>query len=525
MGLRQLVVIALAVVVLAGSAAPLLRLHPYQHLYFNLLVDRTTPEYLKTQYEMDAYYAAKLEAIKYILDIRPVTDTLRRWPEFRTQAVTLPAAQRQRFTNDPDAAAYYVLHSADEKVDPPGLPSVMQPPVIYARKVYNSTIVSVATPDLSAVDPAIADTYREIYRAAVGREPTQRAAFDIYYNETERTLTLIKENCEPDDLLPWRILRVYPAAVSDLQDIDRRAGHITAYLFGVRWDGKCLMQATLPDYGIARIVVEGIADFLPDAYRAELRRQYAALRATAPIIRADFTVYAGAGALHYLKDDCRPADTAVPFFLHLIPAAASDLPSHRREHGFDNRDFNWDDRLFSGDAARGQAIAFDDKCMITVPLPDYTIAAIRTGQHIPGAGPLWSGEFQTDAYPAAQAARYAARATGAPAAPGFFNIYHNAGALTYSRDDCAPADTDAPFYLHLFPANVNDLPAEQRKHGFANRDFDFGAAGGVRHDGRCLVSIPLPDYALDSIHTGQYTTPGAGRLWSVELAVAERPGP
>ena len=139
------------------------------------------------------------------------------------------------------------------------------------------------------------------------------------------------------------------------------------------------------------------------------------------------------------------------------------------------------------------------------------------------AGRLWGGEFYTPAYYAAQASELAAQAVGEPAARNFFSVYHSNGALTYIREDCAPADTAAPFYLHIIPSDANNLPAAQRQHGFDNRDFEFGPAGGVQYDGRCLVSIPLPDYAIDRIRTGQYR-PETGRLWEAEFAPELRNG-
>ena len=33
------------------------------------------------------------------------------------------------------------------------------------------------------------------------------------------------------------------------------------------------------------------------------------------------------------------------------------------------------------------------KCLAAVPLPDYPIKEMRTGQHIPGQGDLWSARL------------------------------------------------------------------------------------------------------------------------------------
>ena len=420
---------------------------------------------------------------------------------------------------DPD---YYVFSVYAESRSHTGLIDVLLPPVIYSKKVYNNTIMNVATPHLSRVDAVTAAAYREIYRTATLREPARRGWFDLYLHK--KTLTLVKDDCEPGALNGPTLVHIYPAVVSDLPHY-YRAGRLAVTLYGVRFDGKCLMQATLPGFDIARIVVGGIGEIVPDDYLPKLRRQYAALQETAPAIRSEFAVYAEDGALRYIKSECNPDHIAAPFYLHIIPADTDNLPAMQREHGFDNHDFHWDD-LANPDwadlANRGSGILFDDKCMVTVKLPDYEIHGVRTGQHIPGARRLWSGEFYTDAYYAARASELAAPAVGKPAAAGFFSVYHGDSALTYIREDCAPADTEAMFYLHLFPADVNDLTEGQREHGFDNRDFEFGSAGGVQYEGRCLVSIPLPDYAIDRIHTGKYR-PESGRLWAAEFAVAVGP--
>ncbi len=99
---------------------------------------------------------------------------------------------------------------------------------------------------------------------------------------------------------------------------------------------------------------------------------------------AAFDVYLIENELAYVKEPCAPADTEPPFFLHIIPADANDLPDDRKQHGFDNLDFH-----FLWDGGR----RFDRKCLVTRPLPDYKITSIRTGQFIPGEGEIWVERF------------------------------------------------------------------------------------------------------------------------------------
>ena len=102
---------------------------------------------------------------------------------------------------------------------------------------------------------------------------------------------------------------------------------------------------------------------------------------------------------------------------------------------------------------------------------------------------------------------------GEPVVRSSFDVYLIGNELTYTREPCAPADTEPPFFLHVIPANVNDLPGDRKQYGFDNLDFRFDRDGGRRFGGKCLVARPLPDYMITCIQTGQYT-PGAGQIWA-----------
>ena len=90
--------------------------------------------------------------------------------------------------------------------------------------------------------------------------------------------------------------------------------------------------------------------------------------------------------LIYTREPCNPEDVAVKFLLHLYPVDINDLPDHRKQHEFDNLDFSFEQYgLLSG-----------GKCLARVALPEYALAAIRTGQYEPvadGSNQLWEGEI------------------------------------------------------------------------------------------------------------------------------------
>ena len=154
----------------------------------------------------------------------------------------LPAADRRRFTHDPSRDPDFHL-SANRY--PKNLPKEFFPPVLHRLKVYNNTILTVSTQDLSRVDPAVADEYRALHRAATAGESAARAGgYEVYLHG--KRLAWVKEACEPGALMPPFQLGFHPA------DADRKRVYWT-HVRGVRFDGKCLAAARLPDFALARI--------------------------------------------------------------------------------------------------------------------------------------------------------------------------------------------------------------------------------------------------------------------------------
>lgn len=92
-----------------------------------------------------------------------------------------------------------------------------------------------------------------------------------------------------------------------------------------------------------------------------------------------------------------------------------------------------------------------------------------------------------------------------------FKVYLDEHALTYVRQPCKPADTQGRFLLSIIPADI--LPDEYRRRGFS---FD---QHGVLSDGKCVATVPLPDYAIAGIFTGQRLRYGH-KLWSGHASLA-----
>ena len=233
-----------------------------------------------------------------------------------------------------------------------------------------------------------------------------------------------------------------------------------------------------------------------------------------PTARSTFDIYLAENLLSYTKQPCAADDVEAYFFLHITPASRGDLFDHRRPHGFDNLDFDFDDR----------GVMSDGKCIATVPLPEYAIAHISTGQYTTDEGQLWKVEFpsSSSAKDAAIEERYQSIVSGdigEPTVRSTFDIYLAENLLSYAKQPCAAADIEAYFFLHITPDDLNDLPGDRKQYGFDNLDFDFGNSG-VMFDGKCMATIPLPEYAINHIRTGQYI-PDEGQLWKVEFPFRE----
>ena len=164
----------------------------------------------------------------------------------------------------------------------------------------------------------------------------------------------------------------------------------------------------------------------------------------------------------------------------------------------------------------------DKKCFAIAPLPEYEIDSIRTGQ-FGGGDAIWSAEVNEDLlrhlsgfahiYEGIVAGDY-----GDPVAESAFRIYHRDNELVYHKPECAAADIELKFLLHIVPQNVADLPSNRQESGFDNLDFRFADYGASLVDG-CVALVPLPDYGIDSIRTGQF---GEGRaVWRVEFSAPQ----
>ena len=360
---------------------------------------------------------------------------------------------------------------------------------------------------------------------AAGRRPAEIAPpaapdFQVSLAAEGKALRYVRADCAPEELEPVFFLHLIPRDLTDLP-LHRQLSGFDNQNFnfaevGGRFSaGQCAAQIPLPPYPIATLrtgqYIPGLRDLwsvelIVPANPDQLRADYAALSGAQPVARSHFDLYVQDYRLIYLRETCAAADTAAAFFLHILPQDVTDLPEDSREAGFAHAGFAFDQR----------GGHFDGKCLAAVPLPDYPIKEMRTGQHIPGQGDLWSVELIAAPDYDQLRADYAALSAANPAARDYFALYWRDNRLLYLRESCAAADTAADFFLHIVPVDVADLPADRRAAGFAHGGFAFVRQGG-HFDGKCLAAVSLPEYPIKEMRTGQFV-PGQGDLWSATIA-------
>jgi len=487
------------------------QIHPLQHIYFNFLVDRTTPERLRTQYEMDRWLLARRAAVAYLRQSHPDEPLTLRADPWAMKILPPEVRQQVQITSGGRNADYELT-----------LPDSRRPDLAFNSRYgrfYNNTLVVLRPLDAARMTPAAIAAYREIYRQAVVDAPIIRADYNVY--RQGQRLVFIKENCPRDGGDAWFDAKLFPADPELLPSDFRDSRSYAAFANNrVRLGNLCLAVIQLPAAAAGDIILRQrkvgnygpagapVWEELYSLSRPGLGELFADYRRKQPPAAgpAAFDVFidrdAGRHRLLYAKADCAPSEYETPLTLHLYPENLADLPFYLWNSGFDNRDFS----LWAYGGRPG------GECIAVVPLPDYPIAEIRTGQ-----ASRWEVNLYPPSDPAYLRATYAALSDRQPDVDAAFDLYLQDNRLIDLRETCNAADTAANFFLHILPADVADLPAERRDSGFANLDFALARRGG-HFDGKCMAVLFLPPYPIKAIRTGQHI-PGPGEVWAAELTV------
>ncbi len=127
-------------------------------------------------------------------------------------------------------------------------------------------------------------------------------------------------------------------------------------------------------------------DDLVEFYRAIYRQVVSG----EPVARSHFDVYLGDGTLIHVREPCVREDVPRRVFVEVTPKDPKDprkggVPRRRRGYG--------DGFEKLGFALREIGVLFEGKCMTILPLPDYPVSGIRTGQEERGGRVLWEVEI------------------------------------------------------------------------------------------------------------------------------------
>ena len=373
---------AVHVLAAVGAASTILAMalvHPYQYVHFNLLVDRTTPGWLRSQYEMDYWQVSFRNGVEQLLERRP--GAIRIEPYWARWLPILPPEDRERVVTS-ETPDFHV------RVRDPHWPAFAPRRAVWRGEAHGSAVVAVYEADAS-----LDARWREGFASIAGGRPALRSVYDVHVEG--RALTYVRDGCGAEHEGAF-FVHVYPEDPADLPrwsrpwDFERLGFEFRDR--GVRHGGRCAATFELPEYGVARVrtgqlghrnaeVWAGEFPFDPEGWLARA----GALAAREPLARGGaFGVHLDGRTLHYVRAECPAADAAARFFLHVAPADAADLPEARRASGFDSLDFAF------GPGERG--LRYEGVCMASVALPDYAIAGVATGRFTP-EGEVWRAEF------------------------------------------------------------------------------------------------------------------------------------
>ena len=360
----------------AATAISMALLHPNQQVYFNFFEDRVTPDNLSARYVLDYWSLATFGAHDHFLDGEHPSATVQHRTDTAYRFGTLPQRDRERIRVVNSALpAFSVRTSRPDPGDD----------TLYIKEVYNNVIAALVR------EQPQENPFPAVYAAALSGEPIVRSVFDLYAQG--HALIYVKEPCAAADLNGGFVLRFYPVEPDDLPD-EHRGSEYEARRFhflthGALFDGKCVGQVPLPDYPVLNVRAYQYYGYANELYWEELfpldaAEHYAAYESAAarePAARAAFDLYVDEEdrTLIYAKEPCAAPDIERRFFAHVTPVSIDDLPEERREVSFDNLDF----------AFLTRGIVFDGKCAAILPLPEYGVASVRTGQFVSGEGEIW----------------------------------------------------------------------------------------------------------------------------------------
>ena len=235
--------------------AEMASLHPHQQIYFNWLVDRSTPGALAQRFDMDYWRVSNRQVLEHLLERHPgeVLHVHDRAPTLVENLQMLEEPDRRRIlSSPPQTAAFHIGGNPELRMRL--MPSE---PLIYELRAYGSPYFQVVAPKLvwGSLRPD-GDSYRAAYLSVTnGGGLAARSRFDVHL--LNDALYYLREGCGPEDTGTRFFLHLFPRNFDDLPALRRRHGFDNRdFDFdwrGGHFDEVCITQEPLPDYPIARI--------------------------------------------------------------------------------------------------------------------------------------------------------------------------------------------------------------------------------------------------------------------------------
>ena len=249
----------LGVLVTGGE---MVRLHPHQQVYFNALVDRTTPEYLRTHYSLGTRANSCREGLEFLRKQYPATTVY--VPNSYAMYIgwiTLPPADRARLAlvRGAETVDFQILCGKELQTRETLLvEDSIHEETRYVRKVYNNTLLRV-TARVTVPDRKQSVTSRagDTYQGATAGQLLAKGMFDIYTYPGTRLLGYARKSCTLPDTRPWFFLHIVPVNEQKLPAQRHQYGFDNRdFAFqrrGKQVAGRCWTTVELPAYEIARI--------------------------------------------------------------------------------------------------------------------------------------------------------------------------------------------------------------------------------------------------------------------------------
>ena len=415
--------------------------------------------------------------------------------------------------------AYYEAFAEDDGW--PGQRWTPKAPWALPRPFENGEAQAIVGRYLALADDSGERRRRAIAQVRATPPVVARGGWRVHVSVRERIAVFVKASCAEAEPASRLFAQPFPPNTGVLgRSYIHEYGELPVHRQAVWWTGgDCATAIALPLQPVPWLLVgeyrhgrggptrwqAAVRLDAPErvaATTARYRREFHRIAAGTPAVRGRWNIHVDGAELAFLKAPCRSADTG-EFFIRAWPAHPELA---RGPDGF----ILWE--------AFGQPLRFfDDKCLVKMRLPQWPVAAVRTGQEWPRDGQGWQVQFHVD--PDRFRHAYLQTRHRPAATAGGFRIYwtrtrEDRDAVTYVKTPCGAADVAPRFFLH---ALTTERGRSVRDAAIADLDFDFDNRGVVEggEGGRCVAVAPVP-VGVRRVRTGQFAA-DAGVLWQAEL--------